>query len=598
MADILVTSPYRPFTLPSQFKAVFNGFIYCGTVDAVDPSNSQIQIYKVNEDGSKVPVAQPLRTNAGGYLVYNGQPAKFVTDSSHSLLVRDSLGAQVWYAPDVSILDPEAMYQSILERFAQADGSSLVGGLIKPVTAFLQASDGGDYSKAVTRGFLTEKALYFPNRADNTPWLCNTTFTIPSNCALILDRCDLKCNLYTNLINQVGITEFSLTANGVCRIIGPRIGTPGEAQSIGLNMVDCYRPTFGGNGALIFQDWSDRGWKASSTTFTGKAAFGLVFNVITRNNGVGWDLGDGDGCEYWSLSNLRSFSNMHGGYCQSPNSTFVNGGCTDNVINGLHHFTGFNDGHSSYANFNFNHNGTNNLYLLGINNGLAFSNCQIFDDGAGTDTGKIRIEGCKGVTINGGEINADVEVIGACSANTINSAYFTDDARAYDISGTGRSGLFVMRCSNPRGSGAFPLNDNTFAYTVGYVGAGQTGQIPVNVPTTLKVTEVTSKTIGSSIYDAPSGKWFARSAGKYAIDVYVDLGGSGAIGGNFFSIYVNGIITRYIPMQQISSGDVFGTAYVELENMSVGDNMEIKVNVSGGTLAPRTRSRVSMRMIA
>lgn len=103
MSDILVTSPYRPFTLPNQFKAVFNGLIYCGTVDAVDPSNSQVQVYKVNEDGSRIPVAQPLRTNAGGFLVFNGQPAKFVTDSNHSLLVRDSLGVQVWYAPGLSV---------------------------------------------------------------------------------------------------------------------------------------------------------------------------------------------------------------------------------------------------------------------------------------------------------------------------------------------------------------------------------------------------------------------------------------------------------------------------------------------------------------
>lgn len=109
MSDILVTSPYRPFTLPNQFKAVFNGYIYCGTVDAVDPSVSQVQVYLVNESGDKVPVAQPLRTNAGGFLVYNGQPEKFVTDSNHSLLVRDSLGSQVWYAPDVSSVDPDTL---------------------------------------------------------------------------------------------------------------------------------------------------------------------------------------------------------------------------------------------------------------------------------------------------------------------------------------------------------------------------------------------------------------------------------------------------------------------------------------------------------
>lgn len=123
MADILVTSPYRPFTLPSQFKAVFNGFINCGTVDAVDPSVSQVQVYLVNEDGDKVPVAQPLRTNAGGYLVYNGHPAKFVTNSNHSLLVRDSLGAQVWYEPDVSITDPS----SLAEVLASNSGASMIG---------------------------------------------------------------------------------------------------------------------------------------------------------------------------------------------------------------------------------------------------------------------------------------------------------------------------------------------------------------------------------------------------------------------------------------------------------------------------------------
>lgn len=127
MTDILVTSPFRPFTLPTQFKAVFNGYIYCGTVDAVDPSVSQVQVYLVNESGDKVPVAQPLRTNAGGYLVYNGQPAKFVTDSNHSLLVRDSLGNQVWYAENMSNFDP----QSLMIELSGPNGVDLVGGAAK-----------------------------------------------------------------------------------------------------------------------------------------------------------------------------------------------------------------------------------------------------------------------------------------------------------------------------------------------------------------------------------------------------------------------------------------------------------------------------------
>lgn len=116
MSDILVTSPFQPFTLPTQFKAVFNGYIYCGTVDAVDPSVSQVQVYLVNESGDKVPVAQPLRTNAGGFMVYNGQPAKFVTNSSHSMLVKDSIGVTVWYSPDISGVDPGSLMEALLDR--------------------------------------------------------------------------------------------------------------------------------------------------------------------------------------------------------------------------------------------------------------------------------------------------------------------------------------------------------------------------------------------------------------------------------------------------------------------------------------------------
>lgn len=127
MSDILVTSPFHPFTLPNQFKAVFNGYIYCGTVDAVDPSVSQVQVYVVNESGDKVPVAQPLRTNAGGYLVYNGQPARFVTDVNHSLLVQDSLHAQIWYEPDMSNINQGSDADSIFDELAGNGGAGLIG---------------------------------------------------------------------------------------------------------------------------------------------------------------------------------------------------------------------------------------------------------------------------------------------------------------------------------------------------------------------------------------------------------------------------------------------------------------------------------------
>lgn len=161
MTDILVTSPYQPFTLPTQFKAVFNGYIYCGTVDAVDPSVSQVQVYLVNESGDRVPAAQPLRTNAGGLLVYNGQPAKFVTDSNHSLLVRDSLGAQLWYEPDVAKIDPDTAIKFLLSRTviqfdsissAKDDSSISIGDMISVDNYHINGNSGVLFFKVVAAG--------------------------------------------------------------------------------------------------------------------------------------------------------------------------------------------------------------------------------------------------------------------------------------------------------------------------------------------------------------------------------------------------------------------------------------------------------------
>ncbi|MEL3691176.1 phage tailspike protein, partial [Escherichia coli] len=79
-ANVIVSMPSQLFTMARSFKAVANGKIYIGKIDTdpVNPEN-QIQVYVENEDGSHVPVSQPIIINAAGYPVYNGQIAKFVT---------------------------------------------------------------------------------------------------------------------------------------------------------------------------------------------------------------------------------------------------------------------------------------------------------------------------------------------------------------------------------------------------------------------------------------------------------------------------------------------------------------------------------------
>ncbi len=123
-ANVIVSMPSQLFTMARSFKAVANGKIYIGKIDTdpVNPEN-QIQVYVENEDGSHVPVSQPIIINAAGYPVYNGQIAKFVTVQGHSMAVYDAYGAQQFYFPNVLKYDPDQFRQTI----SSDNGASLVG---------------------------------------------------------------------------------------------------------------------------------------------------------------------------------------------------------------------------------------------------------------------------------------------------------------------------------------------------------------------------------------------------------------------------------------------------------------------------------------
>lgn len=127
-ANVVVSMPSQLFTMARSFKAVANGKIYIGKIDTdpVNPEN-QIQVYVENEDGSHVPVSQPIIINAAGYPVYNGQIAKFVTVQGHSMAVYDAYGAQQFNFPNVLKYDPDQLRQDL----AGPDGYFLIPSLIQ-----------------------------------------------------------------------------------------------------------------------------------------------------------------------------------------------------------------------------------------------------------------------------------------------------------------------------------------------------------------------------------------------------------------------------------------------------------------------------------
>ena len=113
-ANVVVSMPSQLFTMARSFKAVANGKIYIGKIDTdpVNPEN-QIQVYVENEDGSHVPVSQPIIINAAGYPVYNGQIAKFVTVQGHSMAVYDAYGSQQFYFQNVLKYDPDQLRKQL-----------------------------------------------------------------------------------------------------------------------------------------------------------------------------------------------------------------------------------------------------------------------------------------------------------------------------------------------------------------------------------------------------------------------------------------------------------------------------------------------------
>ncbi len=126
--NVVVSMPSQLFTLARKFQAASNGKIYIGKIDT-DPTlpENQIQVYLENEDGSHIPVAQPLIINQAGFPVYNGQIAKFVTVEGHSMAVYDSYGGQQFYYPNVLKYDPDQFDKRFRDELKSKYGSDLLG---------------------------------------------------------------------------------------------------------------------------------------------------------------------------------------------------------------------------------------------------------------------------------------------------------------------------------------------------------------------------------------------------------------------------------------------------------------------------------------
>ncbi|HAX5280157.1 TPA: hypothetical protein JZG76_000772 [Escherichia coli] len=267
-ANVIVSMPSQLFTMARSFKAVTNGKIYIGKIDTdpVNPEN-QIQVYVENEDGSHVPVPQPIIINAAGYPVYNGQIAKFVTVQGHSMAVYDAYGAQQFYFPNVLKYDPD-QFRIYFDR--------VMHDMAKPITYF-GAVPGEDCSEALESALHTGLPFFFPDGE----WVVTRDIS------------------YTGKVNFWGTPGATLKSNSLLKItdgsgsrVGPLnimpIGTPYTIKRNSSTWVNTASDVVQSYEGYIpnVQDtdiWASipQSYKDYNTRFK----FALVFDVSNANGG-------------------------------------------------------------------------------------------------------------------------------------------------------------------------------------------------------------------------------------------------------------------------------------------------------------------------
>ncbi|GAA5259682.1 hypothetical protein PROTEUSMB838_19050 [Proteus sp. MB838] len=187
--NVVVSMPSQLFTLAKKFQAASNGKIFIGKIDT-DPTlpENQIQVYLENEDGSHIPVSQPLIINQAGFPVYNGQISKFVTVEGHSMAVYDSHGAQQHYYPNILKYDPDQLRGDLLSEHGGDNvfvGNTSISSIITKtkytrignfidgctVNSDLECVKFGDFYYAV-RNRDSLPIFVSPNSSPDESWIC------------------------------------------------------------------------------------------------------------------------------------------------------------------------------------------------------------------------------------------------------------------------------------------------------------------------------------------------------------------------------------------------------------------------------------------
>lgn len=599
MADIkpnvVISMPAQLFTASRALKALANGTVYIGKPDT-DPTlpANQIQVYVEQEDGTVVPVSQPVIINSGGFPVYNGNIAKFVTVENHSMSVFDSYGALQFYFPNIMKYAPDQLRQELSSSsggnmIGLSDGLTLqqfvdrAGPRLYYVTPeeFGAKGDGQTDDRVAMNSAL---AVGLPVKWSNFYNVSSGSINILAGSRIYSDGARIKSNSTSAaFIYALDVDDWSI--EGRLTLIGTgstaNLGQNGFLESgcqnyrvtgvtaSGIAGRGFYQPTIG--------KWeSPRGNKG---TWTNCSAY---FGYIGRED-VASALSSNLVGEFTTWVNFKASGCNIGSRTSAGNCQFIGGMLVDNQEGFTSPEVGTNTTHGQAVGMTIAHNSVYNVNMVAQTAGFTFSGCSIYGDAA--TTGVIRLDRCRGVKFIGCNMEASIYNDGP-GTNFVIGCYNNNNF-VFNRAGNNPEGIVITDMYDQ--SGYSSRNDVFYAHSeatfqgntlISYLNATFAGRMAFNFAQRdpQKTLDVTN--------NATMGYKYCRVTGRVGVSTKIHVTGltSGA------TVYLTVVRVRagvanedlvYQTIPAYSSTAVAGCLNAEV-NVVAGDAIFMKITLSTG----------------
>lgn len=292
---------------------------------------------------------------------------------------------------------------------AQAYAAATVGDAIKRALTAARdlrsfgalANDGAtnDYATWAAAAASGERVI----RAEGLNCRVQGTVSIPAGQVWLLSGTRITFTGDTQrLFSAVGVNDWALV--GPFTVVGDLVVDPGAAVTAAAVYIEncanwtVHRPTIANvRGAGIHM--------VPGASVRSRGEGGKVIAPTFKGCVWGWKDEPGSGAEYCTVTDVHAYGCAQAGVETAAGNIIWQGGhLVDNIRDGMRVRGGANHAHGIVAGLNLNHNGQYNLHAKDVLNGETFTGCHVYANGTGV--GVVYLENCKGVTLDGGTLDA------------------------------------------------------------------------------------------------------------------------------------------------------------------------------------------------